>query len=143
ADIDHVVIGPFGVVTVNTKASKTRVWVGEYGITVGGKSVSYLRNSRTEARRARQLLGRATRIEAPVRPAIVFTGVSQFSIRRGGPADVAVLGSPGALHTWLLKQPAVLADEQVSAIYQAARKPATWQNGGAHPPAGPGGAASA
>ena len=35
ADIDHVVIASFGVVTVNTKTTKTRVWVGEYGMTVG------------------------------------------------------------------------------------------------------------
>ena len=39
ADIDHVVIGPFGVITVNTKTTVTAVWVGEYGLTVGGKSV--------------------------------------------------------------------------------------------------------
>jgi hypothetical protein len=32
ADIDHVVIGPFGVVTVNTKATSTAAWVGEYGL---------------------------------------------------------------------------------------------------------------
>ena len=39
ADIDHVIIGPFGVVTVNTKTTGTAVWVGEYGLTVGGKPV--------------------------------------------------------------------------------------------------------
>ena len=52
ADIDHVVIGPFGVVTVNTKTTGTAVWVGEYGLTVGGKPVNYLRQSRREASRA-------------------------------------------------------------------------------------------
>jgi hypothetical protein len=30
-DIDHVVIGPFGLVTVNTKTTSTSVWVGEFG----------------------------------------------------------------------------------------------------------------
>lgn len=123
ADIDHVVIAPFGVVTVNTKTTQTRVWVGEHGITVGGKSVDYLRKSRAEARRAGRLLGRATGLEVPTQAVIVFTGAHQFSVRRGGPPDIAVLASPRALCS---------ANEQVEAIYQAARSPATWQpHGGA------------
>ena len=127
ADIDHVVIAPFGVVTVNTKTTKTRVWVGEYGMTVGGKSVDYLRKSRAEARRAGRLLGRATGIAVPVQAVIVFTGAHRFSIRRGGPPDIAVLAAPRALRRWLRKQPSVLGNEQVEVIYQAARNPATWQ----------------
>ena len=127
ADIDHVVIASFGVVTVNTKTTKTRVWVGEYGMTVGGKSVDYLRKSRAEARRAGQLLGRATGIAVPVHAVIVFTGAHRFSVRRGGPPDIAVLAAPRALRRWLRKQPSVLGNEQVEVIYQAARNPATWQ----------------
>lgn len=127
ADIDHVVIAPFGVVTVNTKTTRTRVWVGEYGMTVGGKSVDYLRKSRAEARRAARLLGRATGIVVPVQAVIVFTGAQRFSVRRGGPPDVPVLGSPRALRRWLRRQPPALASEQVNAVYQAARDPATWQ----------------
>jgi hypothetical protein len=126
-DIDHVIVGSFGVVTVNTKTTKTRVWVGEYGMTVGGKTVDYLRKSRAEARRAAQALTRATRIEVPVRPVIVFTGGGRFSVHRGGPRDVAVLPSPRTLHRWLRKQPPVLADADVNAIYQAACDPGTWQ----------------
>jgi nuclease-like protein len=133
ADIDHVVIAPFGVVTVNTKTTKTRVWVGEYGMTVGGKSVDYLRKSRAEARRAERLLGRATRIEVPTRAVIVFTRAHRFSVRRGGPPDVAVLGSPRALCRWLRRQPSALASEQVDTIYQAARNPATWHSRGNQP----------
>lgn len=134
ADIDHVVIASFGVVTVNTKTTKTRVWVGEYGMTVGGKSVDYLRKSRAEARRAERLLVRATRMDVPVQPVIVFAGARRFSRQRGGPPDVAVLASPRALRRWLRKQPPMLADEHVSAIYQAARNPATWQSRRTRPP---------
>jgi Nuclease-related domain len=133
ADIDHVVIAPFGVVTVNTKTTKTTVWVGDHGMTVGGKSVDYLRKSRAEARRAKRLLDRATGLEVPVQAVIVFTGADQFSIRRGGPPDIAVLASPRALRSWLQTQPPVLASEQVDAIYQAARNPATWQPHGRNP----------
>ncbi|HMH94207.1 MAG TPA: nuclease-related domain-containing protein, partial [Streptosporangiaceae bacterium] len=55
ADIDHVVIGPFGVVTINTKATGTSVWVGQYGMRRGGTTVDYLRKSRAERTRAGRL----------------------------------------------------------------------------------------
>jgi hypothetical protein len=126
-DIDHVVIGPFGVVTINTKATRTSVWAGEYGLVVGGTKVDYLRKSRAEARRAQRLLDRAAGFEVPVQPAIVFVGARRFTVRRGGPRDVAVLGSPSALRRWLRRQPAVLNPDQVATIYAAARHPLTWQ----------------
>ncbi|HZC61612.1 MAG TPA: nuclease-related domain-containing protein [Streptosporangiaceae bacterium] len=129
ADIDHVVIGPFGVVTVNTKTTGTAVWVGEYGLTIGGKPVDYLRKSRREADRAGRLLHRATGLEVPVQSAIVFVGARKMTVRRGGPADVAVLPNPRALRRWLCKQSPALQTDQVDAIYEAARRPASWQSG--------------
>jgi hypothetical protein len=126
-DIDHVVIAPFGVVTVNTKTTKTAVWAGEFGMTVGGKSVDYLRKSPRPAGPS-SFSARATGIVVPVQAVIVFTGAHRFSVRRGGPSDIPVLASPRALHSWLQQQPAVLGSEQVEVIYQAARNPATWQS---------------
>jgi hypothetical protein len=128
ADIDHVVIGPFGVVTVNTKTTGTAVWVGEYGLTIGGKPVDYLRKSRHEAARAGRLLHRATGLEMPVQSAIVFIGARKVTVRGGGPADVAVLPAPRALRHWLHRQPPALRPDQVEVIYEAARRPATWQS---------------
>jgi hypothetical protein len=127
ADIDHVVIGRFGVVTVNTKRTGSSVWVGEYGMKIGRVTVDYLRKSRAEARRTRRLLGRATGWDVPVQPAIVFVGARRFTIRRGGPADVAVLRSPRALRRWLRRQPQLLDDGQMDALYEVARYPSAWQ----------------
>jgi hypothetical protein len=128
ADIDHVVIGPFGIVTVNTKTTATAVWVGEHGLTVGGKPVDYLRKSRHEADRAGRLLRRATGLEVPVQAVIVFVGARKVTVRGGGPADVAVLPTPRALRRWLHSQPPALQPGQVEAIYEAARRPASWQS---------------
>ena len=128
ADIDHVVIGPFGVVTVNTKTTGTAVWVGEYGLTIGGKPVDYLRKSRREASRASRLLHRATGLEVPVQSAIVFVGARRVTVRRGGPPDVAVLPTPRALSRWLRKQPPALRPDLVETIYETARRPASWQS---------------
>ncbi len=129
ADIDHVVIGPFGVVTVNTKTTGTTVWVGEYGLTIGGRPVDYIRTSRHEAARAGRLLHRATGLEVPVQPAIVFLGARKVTVRGGGPAGVAVLPTPRALRHWLHRQPAALPPDQVEALYEAARRPASWRGG--------------
>jgi Nuclease-related domain len=129
SDIDHVVIGPFGVVTVNTKTTGTAVWVGEYGLTIGGKPVDYIRKSRHEADRAGRLLRRATGLEVPVQSAIVFVGARKVTVRGSGPADVAVLPTPRALRRWLHQQPPALQPDQVEAIYGAARRPASWQSG--------------
>jgi hypothetical protein len=126
-DIDHVVIGRFGVVTVNTKTTGTSVWVGEYGMKIGRVTVDYLRKSRAEARRTRRLLGRAAGCDVPVQPAIVFVGARRFTIRRGGPRDVAVLRSPRALRRWLRRQPQLLDGGQVDALYEVARHPSAWQ----------------
>lgn len=127
ADIDHVVIGPFGVVTVNTKTTGTAVWVGKHALTIGGKPVDYVRKSHYEAARAARLLSRATGQDVPVQPAIVFVGLPRVTIHGGGPADVAVLASTSLLRRWLRRRPPVLRPDQVAAIYQAARRPASWR----------------
>jgi len=127
ADIDHVIIGPFGVVTVNTKTTGTAVWVGQYGLTIGGRPADYLRKSRSEAARAARLLNQATGLSVPVRPAIVFVTGRRVTISRGGPGDVAVLASPRLLRRWLRRQLPVLPPAQIETIYQAARQPASWQ----------------
>jgi len=127
ADIDHVVIGPFGLVTVNTKTTSTSVWVGQFGMVVGRTKVDYLSKSRAEGRRAAALASAAAGWRVPVQPVIVFVGARRFTTQRGGPADVAVLPSAGALRRWLRRQPAVLSPDRVAALYAVARRPGTWQ----------------
>ena len=53
ADIDHVVIGPGGVFTVNTKNhSGQKVWVAGRTLMVNGHKEPHLRNAEHEAERA-------------------------------------------------------------------------------------------
>lgn len=50
SDIDHVVIGPAGVFTINTKNHPgAKVWVGKDQLRVNGHTQPYIRNSRFEA----------------------------------------------------------------------------------------------
>jgi hypothetical protein len=128
SDIDHVVIGPGGVFTVNTKTHPDgRVWVGRNSVRVNGHAVPYLRNSRFEAQRTERLLSAAVGLPVPVRPALVFltgTLIPNVTIKTA-PDDVVILDRtdiPGAFKRSSRK----LTGEQVTRIYDQARRSTTW-----------------
>lgn len=128
ADIDHVVIGPGGVFTINTKYHPGgRAWVGQSAIMINGQSVPYLRNSRFEAARAADLLSAASGFPVEVRPAIVII-TTRFDGKEQ-PQDVFV-GRPRSVVRWLEKTPVVLTPDRVAAIYEHARRDTTWQLAG-------------
>lgn len=125
SDIDHVVVGPPGVFTLNTKNHPGGwVWVGESMVLVNGQKTWYIRNSRFEARRAARMLTRACGFPVEVRPVIVVVG-ARLTIRRP-PPDVAVVEARTAVH-WLRRQPVRFTPDDVAAVFGAARRPATWR----------------
>lgn len=128
SDIDHVVIGPGGVFTVNTKNHRgKKVWVGRYQIRVNGRPVTYLRDARYEAERASKAISRAVGGHVSVRPCVaLLTGsfIPDVTIKQQ-PDDVRVLNKwqvPG----WFKRRSRVFSTEQVEAIYAVARRSATW-----------------
>lgn len=57
ADIDHLVVGPGGVYSLNAKHHPgAKVWVGGNTLMINGQRQPYIRNSRFEAQRASKLL---------------------------------------------------------------------------------------
>jgi hypothetical protein len=128
SDIDHLLIGPGGVYTVNTKKHPGgRVWVGEHAIRVNGQPTHYLRNSRFEAQRVTKTLLRRLGHEVPARAVLVFltgTVVPQVAIKQM-PADVLVLDRmdiPGVFK----RAPQRLSPEQIDRIFEIARRSTTW-----------------
>ena len=131
SDIDHVLIGPGGVWTINTKRHPAaKVWVAPTQIRVNGQPVPYLRNSRFEAARAADLLAGAVGWDPPVRPVIVLQlGLLADPITvKGSPEDVDVLDAR-SVPRWFTKRPTMLTSEQVEVLYAAARDPRTWTAG--------------
>jgi len=129
ADIDHVLIGPGGVWTINTKTHPGgRVWVGRQAVRVNGHPTQYLRNSRFEAQRAQRLLTEACGFPVFAEPALVFltgTLIPNVTIKQA-PEDVTILDRmdiPGAFRRSSRK----LTHDQVARIYQHARRSTTWQ----------------
>ncbi|MEU0180206.1 nuclease-related domain-containing protein [Streptomyces sp. NPDC006207] len=80
-DIDHLLIGPGGIFTINTKHHRRkRVWVGDTAVTVNrGAPVPYVRKSRAEAKRVAGVLERAG-VRVDVDPVLVFVGAARVEV---------------------------------------------------------------
>jgi hypothetical protein len=132
SDIDHVVIGPAGVFTLNTKNhGRNRVWVAENTFMVNGKKTPYLRNSRFEAQRAATLLSAACGCDVAVEPVIVVLAAGMRV--KAPPVGVHVVERK-RIARWLATRPAVLAPDMVERIFEQARRDSTWRT---HRPGGP------
>lgn len=114
--IDHLVIGPGGVFTLDAKNVEA--------VMVGGAATDYLPKAVLESRRASRLLAKASSRSVGVRPVLIVTGAAISDRLR--PSDITILRL-GELLPWFRRQPPVLSDETVSALVRAAHDPATWQ----------------
>lgn len=129
SDIDHVVIGPGGVFTVNAKHHPdASIWVGGDTFLVNGQRVPYVRNSRFEARRTAKLLTAAGAPPTAVTALIAVMGATGGWTIKAQPADgQVVVVARKEIHKWLAGRPAVLSDDQVDAIFGVARRSDTWR----------------
>lgn len=128
ADIDHVLVGPAGVFSINTKAHRGgNIWVAGDTFMVNGQRQPYARNSRYEGERATRLL-RASGVDMPaVRPLIVIIDPRQFTVRQ--PPDGVGVTTRLQFSRWLRTQPSILDPEQVNAIFAVVRRSDTWIRG--------------
>lgn len=125
SDIDHVVIGPAGVFTVNTKNhSGQNVWVAGTTFLVAGHRTNHIRNTRHEFARAGKLMSAAASTPITARGVIVVVEPRKLTIKEA-PDDVTVV-TASRLVRWLRKQPTVFTPEQAAWVVDAARRPQTW-----------------
>ena len=125
-DIDHLVIRPGGVFSLNTKNhSGQLVWVHTHAFKVNGFShQDYLRASRAEARKASRLLGAASGIPIEVKGVIVVIA-DRLDIK-GMPPETPVVARK-RIGDWLTSQPEHLDRLQIGTIFAAARQLDTWR----------------
>lgn len=125
SDIDHVVVGPGGVFTLNSKYHLGgRVRVSGGTVWVNGHRTDYVRNSRFEGDRASRLLSSACGFDIAIQPLIVVMASNLRVLAQ--PADVYVIGRK-AVANWLSARPSVLRSEAVERIFAKARQESTWQ----------------
>lgn len=128
SDIDHVVIGPGGVFTLNTKHHPgAKIWIGGDTVMVNGQRHPYIQKSRFEAQRASRLLTAACGFPVVAVGVVVPVGADALKIKEP-PADVHVVNRM-RLAKWLRDRPPVLPPATINAIFDAARRPTTWSAG--------------
>jgi hypothetical protein len=125
-DIDHLVIGPGGVFSLNTKHHRgKKVWVAERTFMINGHRTDYLPKSHKEGAQASKVLSRACRFPLTVEPVIAVIA-----------ADVKVKAEPRDVHVvraqriakWLAARPPVLTPEGVQIVFEEARWSTTWRH---------------
>lgn len=125
SDVDHLVIGPGGVFTINTKHhERGQVWVASRRLMVNGQRTEHLRNSEHEANRVSRLLGAATQSDVDVTPLVVVVAARSITMRER-PPRVVVLEST-QLVRWLQSKPMTLDDERLQVLFAAATRQETW-----------------
>jgi len=128
SDIDHLLIGPGGVWTLNTKNHPgKKIWVAPRQVRVDGHVVPYLRNSEFEASRVRRILTEHLGWEPFVKAGLVFlTGsvVPDVTIKQM-PDCVLILDRLDIPRVFKKSQQR-LAPEAVSEIFAIARRSSTW-----------------
>lgn len=126
SDIDHVIIGPGGVFTVNTKNhSGQRVWVGGEQLLVNGHRTNHIRDARYEASRATRLLSSGVGDSADVTPVIAIVDPGSLSFSRTRPHGILVVASSQLERTLLRCEPH-LSDAAITALVARAEQRGTW-----------------
>ena len=91
SDIDHLIIGPGGVFTVNAKHHPgAKIWVGGNTFMVNGVKQPYVRNARHEASRAADILAAACGFPVHVEGVIVTVNADDVVVK-SQPEGVSVV----------------------------------------------------
>lgn len=131
SDIDHVLIGPAGVFTLNTKNHTGQaVWVARRTLMVAGKKHRHLYNAEYEAARAAKLLAQAVSGAVEVTGVVVIVNPKSMTIREN-PSCVVVVTDQQLLR-WLSSLSVVLTPRQAAVVAAASARPGTWHR---NPPA--------
>jgi hypothetical protein len=124
-NLDHLVIGPGGVFSMNTKHHpKAKVVVTERTFRVNGYREAYLPMAVKEAAKVARVLEAAVEYPVQVRPVIVVMG-AELEVR-SAPPDVSVIRRRD-LPKWFLQLPVVLQEPQAKELMRVAGRPSTWK----------------
>ncbi|MGN8050579.1 nuclease-related domain-containing protein [Curtobacterium sp. 22159] len=123
-DIDHVVIGPTGVFSINTKNhSGQDVWVGGRTFLVNGQRTPHAHRALTEGERATALLSAAAGGPIVVQPVIV---VAAARVRFGEKQPAVVTLTPEQVGPWITGLPRAHSDQAVRYLSMLAEERGTW-----------------
>lgn len=133
SDIDHLVIGPSGVFSINTKNHPgSRVVCAENKVRVEGgkltKNHPYARNSRFEAKRASRILSKACGMDVDVQGVVVYIALELAVLSQPKDGKVTHVSSEHVIG-WLRGREECVSVRAVERIYERARRSGTWGEG--------------
>jgi superfamily II DNA helicase RecQ len=131
--LDHLVVGPGGVIALNTESVTGTVKVGSHAVLVGGRSTQFVRKARLNADLVKRQLQESTRNPVRVDAAIVF--VNGCNPDPSPVGDVTVL-SLDVIVSWLVSLRSVVNPKILATIARAIARPETFAETPA-PPATP------
>lgn len=127
--VDHLVVGPGGIFSINSKTHWDRDLTGSLrSIPIGDHAMPYLRDARFESAQITGLLAAAMPASTVVQPVIVLVNPHKILLARK-PDSVTVIDSP-RLRRWLVGRPQVFNAAQQAAIAALVDDPATWRSAG-------------
>ncbi|WP_242616348.1 nuclease-related domain-containing protein [Microterricola gilva] len=128
SDIDHVLIGPAGVYTINTKHHANKdVWVAGRALRVSNHPQHHISNAAFEARRAAKLLTQASGLTVETAGVVVVVGARKLVIKAAPDGDDVTVGvERDSELLGALQSRRIYSDEQVQRIVDAAVRPRTW-----------------
>ena len=125
ADIDHLVVGPSGVFTINAKHhAGARVWVGDHMIRVNNRSTDHLRIAVAEAERVAKVLYHWCGWPVPVQPVIAIVGAANIVLAADAPS--AIVADGAHVDKPLMSLPNVIPAHKVSSVYEVVRRKDVW-----------------
>lgn len=139
ANLDHLLIGPAGVFTLNTKNLTGRLTVYERAILQNGHKTSFVPSALREARKVQDRLSAATGRSVSAWSVLVLAGRCDLQVKKR-PSDLTIISAAG-LPRWIRHLPGgKLAPGDVLRLERAARDPETWKPRRRGDPGGPRGA---
>jgi hypothetical protein len=130
-DIDHLLIGPGGVFTFNTKYHVgARIWVGDQAVKMGGRPYPYVRKARSEANRASATLSRACGFAVEVEAVLAFVEPAKLTVV-SSTEEVQAIRVHAIRHDQIAKfgdLSATWQPAQIERIHAAARDRRNWLN---------------
>jgi Nuclease-related domain len=125
ADIDHLVVGPGGIFTINTKHHRGKaIRLGKHSMFVNGRPVPHLQNAEAEAERVTTLLRERMPLLPPVQPVIALVEPLQIAIDEK-PGLVKVVDAR-ELPRWLAGLSVMLSEPELDEVVDILDDPGTW-----------------
>ncbi|CAN5145007.1 hypothetical protein BH09ACT5_BH09ACT5_03110 [soil metagenome] len=126
-DIDHLVIGPTGIYSLNTKHHRgAYIWVHDHALRVENQPTHYLQASLGEVGRVLERLRRKTGQNHAITPVLVMVNPRTINDKRAPDARLPAVVDARDLVGWLRQQPPTLSRTEIELVTLAAEEPDTW-----------------